>query len=91
MDVIAELGKITDKVKVCFAYKNIITGEVTYELPYHLNQYEPLYVSMDISKCEKEDIIKNYILLIEKVIGKKISGYGVGPSREDYRERETAF
>lgn len=91
MDVIADLKEVTSTIKVCFAYQNIVTGEVTYDLPYDLSQYKPLYISMNISNLDKDEIIRQYILLIETVVGKKISGYGVGPSREDYREREEAF
>ena len=91
MDVIAELPAVTDTVKVCFAYKNKITGNVTYRWPYNLNDYKPLYLSMSIKGMSKNDIIKNYILLIEKVIGQKILEYGVGPRREDYRLRDEAF
>lgn len=91
MDVIAEMTTVTNTIKVCFAYQNKKTGKVTYDLPYRLDQYKPLYIMMDISTLEKDEIIRQYILLIETVIGKKISGYGVGPSREDYREREEAF
>lgn len=91
MDVIAELQNITDTVKVCFAYEHKVTGEVTYDWPYKLDDYQPLYVSMSINGLSKKEIISEYILLIEKLIGQKISGYGVGPSREGYREREEAF
>ena len=91
MDVIAELPKVTQCVKVCFAYKNIYTNEITYDWPYALADYKPLYTTMTITNKSKAQIIRDYILLIEEVIGKKISGYGVGPSREGYRTREDAF
>ena len=91
MDVIAELQSVTDHVKVCFAYINKKTGEVTYDWPYRLEDYEPLYVDMMIDGMEKNQIISEYILLIESLIGKKIVGYGVGPSREGYRNRNEAF
>lgn len=91
MDVIAELSKVTPCVKVCFAYQNIYTGEVTYDWPYFLSDYKPLYITMTIAGKSKSQIIRDYILLIESVIGKKITGYGVGPSREGYRVREDAF
>ena len=91
MDVIAALPAVTDHVKVCFAYKNKITDEVTYNWPYHLDDYEPLYVSLPINDKTEVQIIAEYILLIEMLIGRKIKGYGVGPSREDYRNREAAF
>ena len=91
MDVIAELAAITDSVKVCFAYRNKETGEVTYRWPYNLSDYEPLFVTMPIAGKTKEQIIMEYILLLEMVIGKKIAEYGVGPRREDYRKREEMF
>ena len=91
MDVIASLSEVTNTVKVCFAYRNTITGEVTYDWPYDLKLYQPLYVSMNIEEMTREEIIREYILLIEAVIGKQIAGFGVGPSREDYRTREEAF
>lgn len=91
MDVIAELPKVTDTVKVCFAYQNKMTGEVTYDWPYKLDDYEPVYYPMSIVNMTKEQIVAEYILLIEAFIGQKISGYGVGPSREGYRKREEAF
>lgn len=91
MDVIAKLKAVTDTAKVCFAYKNKYTGEVTYDWPYHLQDWEPLYLKMSLSGKSDNDIVKEYICLIESVIGKQITGYGVGPSREDYRERKDAF
>lgn len=91
MDVIAELPKVTPYVKVCFAYKNIYTGEITYNWPYILSDYRPLYLTMTLTGKTKSQIIRDYILLVEAVIGKKISGYGVGPSREGYRGRTEAF
>ena len=86
MDVVAELSKVTDKIKICFAYKNIETGEITYDWPYNLSEWEPLYEEMTLEKKPKKNV-KNYIKLIEKVIGQKIYGYGVGPSRNDFRKR----
>lgn len=91
MDVIASLPAVTDSVKVCFAYKNIHTGEITYRWPYSLEDYKPLYLTMNIAGKDSDQIISDYIKLIETVIGKQIIGYGVGSSREDYRTREEAF
>ena len=91
MDVIASLGNVTDNVKVCFAYRNIHTGEVTYRWPYTLSDYEPLYTSLTIKGKSEKQIIQEYILLIESVIGQEIDEYGVGPAREDYRTRKEAF
>ena len=91
MDVIAQLPKVTDSVKICFAYKNIKTGEVTYDWPYHLQDYKPLYMEMSLKGKNKNQIIADCINLIEIVIGQKIEGDGVGPSREGYRKREEAF
>lgn len=91
MDVIAELPKVTDYVKVCYAYRNKETGEVIYEWPYKLDDYEPLYIRLLIKGLEKKKIISQYILLIENLIGQNIMGYGVGPSRDGYRSRKEAF
>ena len=91
MDVIAKLPEVTDKVKVCFAYANSYRLEVTYDWPYHLEDYIPLYVELPIKGKSEEQIIAEYIQLIEAVIGQKIEGYGVGPSRADYRRRKQAF
>ena len=91
MDVIAELSQVTNHVKVCYAYRHKKTGEITYEWPYHLADYEPLFITMDISQMSKEEIIRNYILLLESVLGQKIHQYGVGPKREDFLPRRAAF
>lgn len=88
MDVIAKLHEVTDVLKVCFAYKNIFTGEVTYGWPYHLQYWSPLYLELPIAGKSEEQIMSDYINLIETVIGQRIVGYGVGPSRGDYRERK---
>ena len=90
LDVIARLSEVTDSIKVCYAYRNKETGEVTYSWPYTLSDYEPLYASMQL-EGSREEIIRDYIILIENVIGKKISEYGIGPKREDYRDRNEAF
>ena len=87
MDVISALKEVTDTIKVCYAYKNVQNGEETYEWPYHLSKYEPLYREMSIAGKTSERIITEYLELIEEVIGKKISSYGVGPERGDYRTR----
>ena len=86
MDVIASLHNVTNTVKVCYAYKNKFTGEVTYGWPYDLSQWEPLYAEMQIANKEPEEVIQDYINLVELIIGQKITGYGVGPTRQDYRE-----
>ena len=83
MDVIAELPKVTDTIKVCYAYQHKETGEVTYGWPYHLDQYNPLYITMDIKYKRKPQIIEDYLILLEAIIGHKINIYGTGPSRED--------
>ena len=88
MDVIAELPKVTDTVKVCYAYQHKETGKVTYNWPYHLDQYIPLYITMDIKYKSKPQIIEDYLLLIETVIGHKVNIYGVGPSRDDFINRK---
>ena len=91
MDVISELPAVTDHVKVCYAYQHKQTGKIIYNWPYHLADYEPLYITYPIKGKSKEMIVAEYILLIEKLIGKEISGYGMGPDREGYRERSEAF
>ena len=87
MDVISKLSDVTDKVKICFAYKNDVTYELTYEWTYELSEWEPLYLEMPLEKNKPNKNVKKYIKMIEKVIGKKIHGYGVGPSRMDFRLR----
>ena len=84
MDVIAELQKVTNTIKVCYAYQHKQTGEVTYGWPYHLDQYNPLYLEMDIKYKKKSQIIGDYLVLLETIIGQKITKYGIGPSREDF-------
>ena len=91
MDVIAKLPEITDHVNVCFAYKNKYTEEVTYDWPYNLNDYEPLYISLYFTDLSENQIIREYILLLETVIKQKIDFYGIGPSREDFKLRDEAF
>lgn len=91
LDVIANLKKVTDKVKVCFAYKNKYTGEVTYGWPYHLQHWKPLYITMTIADRPAIEIVRDYISLIEIVIGAEITKCGIGPSREDYLEKEDIF
>lgn len=91
MDVIAELPKVTDTVKICTSYENLQTEEVTYDWPYKLDEWKPLYKIIEIKGKTKEQIIAEYILCIEELIKHKISGYGVGPSREGCRKREEAF
>lgn len=88
MDVIAELPSVTDSVKVCYAYKQKFTGEVTYDWPYNLDDYIPLYITMNIKFKKKSQIIEDYLLLLETVIGQKINKYGTGPSREDFKDRK---
>ena len=83
MDVISELPRVTDTIKVCYAYQHKVTGHVTYDWPYHLDQYNPLYITMDIRYKTKSQIVEDYIVLLEAVIGHKINIYGVGPSRQD--------
>lgn len=90
MDVIAAFSEVTDTVKICFAYQNKYNGKVTYRWPYNLYDYKPLYATMKLSG-DKDTDIKNYILFIEELIGKKIAEYGIGPAREDFKKREEAF
>ena len=84
MDVIAALTEVTDFVKICYAYQHIETRKVEYGWPYHQKDYKPLYLKMPIAGKSKEQIISEYIALIERVIGREVTGYGVGPSRNDY-------
>ena len=133
MDVVASMGSVTGELKVCFAYRNKVTGKVirdpnelekvmqsdfmgqykledsepryvtlpikekseNYMWQYKLEDYEPLYVKLPIKRKSEKQIIREYIELLEFVIygfnGGKIVRYGVGPSREDYKERAEAF
>lgn len=93
MDVISELclSDTTYELKVCYAYKNKYDGSITYDWPYNLYDYEPVYATLNTTCMPDDEIIPEYILLLEELIGQRISGYGVGPSREDYRSREEAF
>lgn len=96
MDVIVELPKVTESVKVCFAYIKKGTDEITYSWPYYLDDYEPLYLTLPLKSKNgewkpKDQILAEYICLIEEAIGQKIAGFGVGPSRAGYRSREEAF
>lgn len=90
MDVIAAFSEVTDTIKVCFAYQNKYDGKVTYRWPYNLYDYNPLYATMKLSGNKDKDI-RNYILFIEELIGKKITDYGIGPAREDFKKRKEAF
>lgn len=87
LDVIAELPKVTNSVKVCYAYQHKFSGEVTYDWPYHLDQYKPLYIEMDIKYKTKTQIIEDYLVLLDTIIGQRVDIYGVGPSREDFIHR----
>ena len=91
MDVIGELPQVTDQIKLCFAYKNIHTGEVTYDWPYNIYDYMPLYVTLPIAGKESDQVIREYILLLEAVLGRKITRFGVGPGRGQYHPRNYAF
>ena len=91
LDVVTKLKKVTNILKICFAYQNIYTGEVTYDWPYHLENWKPLYLTMSVVGKSETEIARNYVLLIEQVIGAQITSCGIGPSREDLIKREKLF
>lgn len=91
VDVIAKLKEVTNTIKICFAYQNIYTGEVTYDWPYHLQDWKPLCLTMSVAGKSEIDIVRDYIVLIELVIGTGITRCGVGPSREDLLKKEKLF
>ena len=83
MDVIPMLTKATGTLKVCWGYREISTGNITYVWPYNLEKYEPVYTSMCIKGMTEDNIIREYTQLITSIIGRKIDWIGMGPSRED--------
>ena len=87
IDVMEELAKVTDTFKICYAYRNKITGEIEYDWPYHIADYEPLYLKVPIAGKSKQEVCDIYIETIEKVIGKRVKYIGVGPSNEDLIKR----
>lgn len=83
-----------DEIKICTAYKNKITGEITESYPTNfarLSDYEPVY---EILKGWKESIsnvksydklpqnAQNYFKRIEELTGVPIKIISVGPDRE---------
>lgn len=66
-----------------------------YLWPYELEDYEPLYAELPINGKTEKQIIREYIEFLEFIIYGfnlgKIVRYGIGPSREDYKERDEAF
>lgn len=78
--------------KICFAYQHKETKKVEYDWPYHLADYEPLYMevpcnwgeSNNIAEDNLPNIMKDYIETIEKVTGGHVSYIGIGPSEKDY-------
>lgn len=82
-DIIPKLAAATDTLKVCWGYREISTGKVTYTWPYNLSKFEPVYLEMSIKGKSDDQIITEYRNLIEHVIGRKINWIGMGPSRED--------
>ncbi len=87
LDVMVEVSKITEALKICYAYKHKTTGNVEYGWPYHLDEYEPLYY--EVSTVDKSDkqIMEDYIKAIEMIVGKKIMYIGTGPSSKDLIQR----
>lgn len=83
MDVIPKLAAATDTLKVCWGYRDMTTGKVTYTWPYNLSKYKPLYIEMDVIGKSDSQIITEYRQLISSVIGREINWVGMGPSRED--------
>lgn len=82
MDVIPKIAKLTDRVPICVAYRNTQTGEVTYDYPYHVSDYEPVYQYVEASGKTDDEIISDYIKAIELYTGGKVVAYGVGPGRD---------
>lgn len=70
MDVLGMIpGK---KAKICYAYKHKENGEITYNYPYHLDEYEPVYeefdVDWDISNIKNvEDLPDSVIKYIRRI------------------------
>lgn len=91
MDVIVEVAKVVDRIPICVAYRNIKTREITYDYPYNVADYEPVFEYVDVAGKNDKQIIKDYIEAIELYTGQKIFSYGVGPDRNDFRLREDAF
>ncbi len=83
-----------DKIKVCVAYKNKLTGDLTTSYPTNfarLKDYEPVYEIMDgwnqdISQIKKyEDLPQNakiYFAKIEELTGAPIKIISVGADRD---------
>ena len=90
MDVI---GKIPGgKAKICYAYKNKKTGDITYTMPYNMENYEPVYDedidcswNIDNAKSVEElpDATHLFIKKIEQYTGAKVNYIGNGGSNED--------
>ncbi len=92
----AYLNKNTGKIlKTAREVSEDLGIEEEYIWQYNLDDYEPLYARLPIKGKSQKQIIREYIETIEFLIygfnAGKIVRYGVGPSREDYKEREEAF
>ncbi|MBQ3101935.1 adenylosuccinate synthase [bacterium] len=82
-----------EEIKVCTAYKNKKTGEITKYYPTNVQthgDYEPVYKTYkgwltDTTKCKSFDelptLAKEYIAELENIIGLPISIVSVGPDR----------
>lgn len=80
------------KAKLCYAYKHKETGEITYNNPYHLAEYEPLYEEIEtnwdiVGVKSVNDLPLNalkYIKRIEEMINGNVSYTEYPPCRISY-------
>ena len=96
LDVLAGL----EQLRVCVAYE--LNGETFEQLPYHqtvIHKAEPVYAelsgwSADISDVTRPEDLPaaavDYIDFVEDGIGVPVRLVGVGPSREQFFERQSA-
>lgn len=86
MDVLGTFpGGIT---KICYAYQHKETKQVEYVMPYHLDEYEPLYMKVPCNWGKSKDPrdMCSFIKAVEDVTGGHVAYVGVGPSDLDYCE-----
>lgn len=89
MDVLGQIP--SSEAKICFAYRNKTTGQITYDWPYFLSDYEPLYETIPVGwdcfklrdKSKLNELAWNYIHRVEEIIGANITCIGTGGSCED--------
>lgn len=83
MDVILEIAKCIDEIPICVAYRHKATGEISYDYPYWVSHFEPVFDYIPVKGKSDEQIISDYINKIEYYTGGKVLAYGIGPKRED--------